>query len=209
MDVTTYKVQEDVSTYVGTSEVQYNFQRRLSWSPVIQGCSTSSGAVSEYSFLLEEQTKSRPSLYDTDMLCLENAAKYKDEIQFAELVTKMDWQTRSVEDFLRAIQLALSAGAHLTARRLAMQGGMRFPEHSEMSKYTKILAPVKTVRNTLPPNPDVSKNMEWLRTHHKEFQGLWVALRNGTLLASADTFRALREKTGELKNTRILVTRVF
>lgn len=48
------------------------------------------------------------------------------------------------------------------------------------------------------------KNIEWLRQHHQEYHGQWIALHNGQLLGSHESFLQLRQilkNLGQLKST--------
>lgn len=144
-----------------------------------------------------------------DMLLLQRAADAEDLEGFICLVNSMDWQPRSVEDYLRAIDLALSVGAHLTARQLSQEGGARFPDHPEMAKYAYMLSPPKILRADLPPDPGIAQNTLWLRQHREEYCGQWVALRDGELLVRGNTFQEVRQQVGPLKNTRILAIKVY
>ena len=179
-------------------------QRKSQAGPVT---STSSGSACVYSLPIEEPTIALP--FDMEMLKLERAARLGDTVQFAQLVNQMDWQYRSVDDYLHTVQLALSIGAHLTARKLAIMGGECFPDNPDMAKHARILAPVKTIRSDLPAKPDIAKNMYWLIEHREEYRGRWVALKDGKLLASARAFQDLKQQVGPLKYSDILVTRVY
>lgn len=184
----------------------YYSRRPRSVAKVIIITSTSAGTTAAISILPAPPTTT--SLSDQGLFLLEQAVAHKDLDAFIRRVNAIDWQTRPVEDYLRSIDLALKVEAHLTARRLSQEGGERFPDHPEMAKYARILAPVKTVRTGLPPNPDLAHSMAWLRQHRLAYQGQWVAILHGELLASAATFQQLKQIVGDIKNTGILVTKV-
>jgi hypothetical protein len=169
--------------------------------------STTSGSAAVYFLLPIEQTTA--NYFDREMLQLERAVKLEDEAEFVRLVNAIDWQIRSAEDHLQAVKLALRVGAHLTARRLSQEGAALYPEDPEMVKYAKILAPVKTIQTDLPYDPGVGKNNLWLKQHHDDYGGLWVALRDGELLAEGMSFKEVKQQVGVLKNSRILVTKVY
>ncbi len=168
---------------------------------------TTSGSITSSYWLPIEQTF--PYHYDREMTQLERAVVLEDTDSFAQLVADMDWQIRPVDDYLKAIELALQVGAHLTARKLTQDGASRFPEDVEIAKHVKILAPVKTIQSNAPADPGVAKNNIWLKEHHEKYQGMWVALRDGDLLAFGKTMQDIRNQVGPLKNTRILVTKVY
>ena len=138
---------------------------------------------------------------------LEIAAEKSDEMAFVQAVSEIDWPQRPAADFARAVRLALAAGAHLLARNLAAQGARLHPDHLELQKMARILAPPRVVRADLPPDPSVQANHAWLRAHADEYRGRWVALRNGQLIAMGYTARELK---AQLESTDgILLTRVF
>jgi len=182
----------------------YHYSQRKSLAEPVT--STSSGSACVYSLPIEEPTIALP--FDMEMLKLERAARLEDDVQFAQLVNQTDWQYRSVDDYLHTVQLALSIGAHLTARKLAMEGGARFPDHAEMVKHARVLAPVRTIRTGLPPQPEIAANMRWLKAHRDLYRGKWVAIQNGELLAAEVSFQQLKQIVGNTKNTGILVTKV-
>ncbi len=141
------------------------------------------------------------------MATLEIAAEEGDEMAFVQAAGKIDWSQRPATDFARAVHLALAAGAHLLARNLAAQGAEMHPDHPELQKMARILAPPRVIRADLPPVPSVRANHEWLSAHADEYQGQWVALRNGQLIAVGAT---TRELIAQLESTEgILLTRVF
>jgi hypothetical protein len=167
--------------------------------------STTSGSAAVFTFLPEEPTTTH--YFDLEMLQLERAVKLDDEVEFVRIVNQMDWSSRSVDNYLRAISLALQIGAHLIARKLAQEGTVRFPDHPDMSKHARILSPVVTLRTGLPPEPRIVANMNWLKEHRNEYKGLWVAIENGEMVASASNPQALIKIVGNVKNTDILITR--
>jgi hypothetical protein len=142
-----------------------------------------------------------------ELEALEIAADSGDEQAFIEAARNIQWELRPPEDFLRAIQLAFAAGAHLYARILATRGAEQFPDHQELQKYARILAPPRIIRNNLPPDPTIRANREWLKAHGGEYKGQWIALRNGELLGTASTLGELKEQIGQTDN--ILFTTGF
>lgn len=168
---------------------------------------TTSGSAASFYWLPVEQTF--PYHYDREMTQLERAVLLEDTDGFAQLVTNMDWQIRSADDYLTAIELALRVGAHLTARKLTQDGASRFPDDDEIVKHAKILAPVRTIQSNAPADPGVAKNNLWLKEHRDEYQGMWIALRDGNLLAFGKTMQDVKQQVVSLKNSRILVTKVY
>jgi hypothetical protein len=136
---------------------------------------------------------------------LEDAAKRGDERAFLCTLDQTDWLNKSAEDYVYAIQLALQAGAHLAARRIANDGLSQYPQNATLQKYARGLAPPVVVARNLPANPTLRANREWLKTHSEEYRGQWVAVRNGELLGAASS---LKELTERIDRTNTLFTRV-
>jgi hypothetical protein len=148
-----------------------------------------------------------PAGDEDDMGRLVIAAEAGDEDTFLRAIHGIDWSQRPASDFIRAVKLALAAGAHLAARKLARQGAYQHPEDSELETMARVLAPPRVIRADLPPTPNVAANQAWLRAHAEEYQGQWVALRDGRLLAAAPT---AVELGANVTNTEgVMVTRVY
>jgi hypothetical protein len=136
-----------------------------------------------------------------------SAANAKSESAFMLAYQKIDWQTKAAEDFVQAVQLALTVGAHLVARKLAALGAERYPQDAYLKKAAYILAPPKVIARDLPPRPDLRANRDWIMTQSNAHRGKWVALRNGELLATADSFDALANQIADPSG--ILLTKIF
>lgn len=149
----------------------------------------------------------RAELPADEMAILEAAAELKDERAFLSAKKSINWRERPPEDFIRAVHLALAAGAHLAARHLASQGAQQYPSHAELQKYARVLAPPKLIRRNLPPDPTLGANHNWIKQHGDAYRGKWIALRNGQLLATADSFNALADQFSDPQG--ILFTPVF
>lgn len=169
------------------------------------GITGDSVAAAGYRDLLPSQTSS--DRLEAEMELLLSLAAAGNEGQFASVVQAIDWTQRPPEAVIAAIQLALSTGAHTTARRLAVSGAERYPDRPDLQKYARILAPPRLVQRGLPTRPDLYTNREWIRQHAGQYRGQWVALRNGQLLATADSFEALANQFAD--HTGILLTRLF
>lgn len=129
---------------------------------------------------------------EDDLAMLETAAEKGDEAAFVKAASEIDWTRRPATDFVRAVRLALAAGAHLMARKLADQGHRLHSDHEELAKMARILAPPRVTRTGLPSDPSVRANRAWLEAHANEYKGQWVALRNGQLLAVGSTAQELK-----------------
>jgi hypothetical protein len=167
---------------------------------------SSTGKVSIYAYLHQEKTAI--TSLNSEMTQLAMAASEENESLFVTIANLIDWDSRPVENYLTAIQLALRIGAHLKARELALAGGKCFPENPEMAKYARILAPVRTIRSDLPSNPEASSNMQWLKSNQDKFRGRWVAIKNGKLITAAENYQQIRQMVGSTKNTGILIIKV-
>jgi hypothetical protein len=164
---------------------------------------TSSGSSVNLVIPSEEQTSSHP--IDWDRLELERSFLLDDENEFVSLAKRINWENRTAEDHLKAIQMALTIGAHLVARRLSQDGKGHFPTNPEISKSATVLAPVETLRKDIPPDPSIGRNRDWLKAHRSEFRGQWVAIRDGELLARAPTYQQMKDLMGDVKGRGILI----
>jgi hypothetical protein len=72
--------------------------------------------------------------------------------------------------------------------------------------YNYLNKPKITVANTSVKS-DFAANRQWLQTHRLEYQGKWVALLEGTLLAEASSANELIQKIGSTQN--VLLTAVY
>lgn len=124
---------------------------------------------------------------------------------FARQAAEIAWDAYPPQEIARAVQLALAAGAPLTARHLSAEGYRLYPEDAELAKMARILAPPK-VLGTSPANPSTGLDLEWLRRHATEYQGQWVALNKGEFLAAAPSAHALKTLLPHIQG--IFVTRV-
>lgn len=139
---------------------------------------------------------------------LEAAAQSGDEMAFLSATKEIAWENCTADDYLKAVRLALSAGAHFKARLLATEGAQRYPDHTELQKIAYILAPPKILPNRTPADPMIRKNRDWLMEHGDEYHGQWVALRRGEFLGAALTLKELIQKIGDPRGKKILVTQV-
>lgn len=144
---------------------------------------------------------------DDAMARLEAAAAAGDERAFLAAKDAVDWGARSAADFLRAVHLALSAGAHMAARNLAAQGAQRFPAYAKLAKFARILAPPQVIHAPAQPNAGVRANRDWLMAYGEDYRGQWVALREGYLLAAGDSLDSVIAQVGGTDS--ILFTKVF
>ena len=173
--------------------------------PVSGYASVATGASIGYFVTSRELTSGQPTL-DYEMLRLEAAAQSGSEREFLATYRGLNWSRRSPEDIMQAVQWALAAGAHLAARNLSARGAALYPNHAELQKYARVLAPPKIIRRD-PPRPSIQADHNWLKANRERFRGQWVALRNGDLLGAAPTLQTLTNKVG--KSPEIFFTKVF
>ncbi len=143
---------------------------------------------------------------DTEMAALALAADNKDERAFLVAKGQIDWSQRSAVDFLEAIQLAFAAGAHRAASKIAQLGAEQYPDSAHLQTAARVLAPTQVLARGLPADPSVTANRAWLKAHRSQYRGSWIALRNGELLSSSDSFEDLATRFGI--SLDILYTRV-
>jgi len=140
------------------------------------------------------------------MKALEDTAARGDVGPFGRAAELIDWTGRPPEDFIRAMELALKVGAHMTARRISEKGAQQYPNHDAIQEYARVLAPPIILRADLPADPGVDANASWLKQHGSEYSGRWIALRGGDLLYSADSLEKLIEKLSGKKD--VLLARI-
>lgn len=159
-----------------------------------------------------ETTDSAEAILDDSIWLLEVAAAQsspEDVRPFVAAYRYIDWATRPADDFAQTVRLALRVGAHRIARECALDGSHRFPDHAELQRLARLLAPPEAKVIKSEPNTSWKHNKAWLQTHWHEYKGKWVALQNGNLLAVADNLDGLVAQLGEIKYTGILVTPVW
>ena len=109
-------------------------------------------------------------------------------------------------DYLHALAHALRTGEFGRARQLATEGAARYPEHAELAKSARVLAPPTVTRAPRPHTAATQANRTWLKTHRQDYAGQWVALRDGHLLAAAPSFDQLVAHVDETHD--VLMTKI-
>jgi hypothetical protein len=145
------------------------------------------------------------SLLEETMARLENAAKAGDERAFLLALKEIEYEELSVADFIRIIRGALKAGAYKAAYEVSARGATLYPADSELQKHARVLAPPKLISSSLPPDPDVEANHNWMKRHGKEFRGQWVAVRKGQLLGASATLDDLVGQLDDRRDTLITI----
>lgn len=136
---------------------------------------------------------------------LEDAAEKGDARAFINTVREIKWGSVSAQDAARAINLALRAGTPTAAQHIYNEGMKSHPNSPELHKFARLFAPKRQAVKTLPPNPTLNANREWLKSHRAEYRGSWIALRNGELLATATSLDELIRRVGDTAN--VLLTK--
>ena len=140
------------------------------------------------------------------MALLELAAQAADETVFVQIAQEINWHARSASEFARAVRLALNAGAHLAARGLSQLGARLHPGCAELEKAELILGPPTITRSSAKvAESSLEANRQWLLANGAAYRDCWIALRDGKLLASAQSAQELRARIGDLSG--VLVTK--
>lgn len=145
--------------------------------------------------------------YESTEVLLRLFAGRGDEAAFVRLAKRINWATRSADEIVEGVHLALRAGAHLRARKLASQGAELHPDDEELSKMAYVLAPPRVIRTDIPATGSMRANQTWLRENATEYAGKWVAVHRGTLLAVGESAREVWDRLEDTKDT--LITKVY
>ena len=81
----------------------------------------------------------------------------------------------------------------IAARRLAIEGAARFPEHEGLQNARRILVDGKAKVGSGDPEPSTKEEFDWLRSPPQSVRGKWVALVGDKLVASAETLAKLTD----------------
>jgi hypothetical protein len=139
------------------------------------------------------------------MARLEDAAEAGDETAFLLALKEIEKEELSVADFIRVIRWALKAGAYKAAYEVSAQGASLYPANSELQKHARVLAPPKLISSSLPPDPGIEANHNWMKQHGKEYRGQWVAVRNGQWLGASATLDDLVSQLDDRKDALITI----
>jgi len=146
-----------------------------------------------------------------ELALLNEYADAKDYRAFADLVERLDWATRSPDDLATAIDLALGMGMSRLPMKLAQLGGRLFPDHERVQQAAYVLAPpVARVTTHLPRARGLDDSMTWIEEHSRQYQGQWVAVREGQLLGAAQSLDDIMPLVGQGADAvSTIVTRVL
>jgi len=130
---------------------------------------------------------------DLESALFERAAKTRNEGLFLAGLKIVSWENKTASDYRRFVNLALEAGAHTAAQKIAEKGAGMHRDDIQLQKQARILAPPKVIERTQVSNPLSHRvNRDWLKTNRAEYRGQWVALHDGRLLGSASSLAQLR-----------------
>ena len=147
---------------------------------------------------------------DEALSLLEEYVQAGERQQFVALAEAIDWSACGPEELLRAIDLALSLELASLAIKLAQQGRRLFPNHERIQQAAQVLAPPIGREVSTPYAQNLSASQVWLREHAPEYRGRWVAVREGELVATAESLQELTTMMGEDEDpTNTLISKVL
>ncbi|HLO48065.1 MAG TPA: hypothetical protein VK211_06545 [Kamptonema sp.] len=115
----------------------------------------------------------------------------------------------SPEEYIEAMRTILNSGDFAGAQQLSFKAVEHYPDHAEIKKIARILAPslVRVIKE--PTDPKIWLNQEWIKQNRMQYRGNWVALKDGKLLAIGKNVDELAEQVGDIKEQRIFVTAIY
>lgn len=159
---------------------------------------------------IESITTNNADLMSTwELVWLEKALKEGDTKEFTALWHQIDWAARQPSQIASAIRLAIAAEAPIFARALSVLGTELHPDDTELQTVSRVVAPPIVTTRLESPRSDIRSDRDWVRANRLEYRGKWVALRNGELLAAAETVESLVDEVGDVRNTGILITQIW
>lgn len=150
----------------------------------------------------------RQDMGDDQLARLEAAVDAGNMDEFTHIYQSIDLNELPAVDLVRIARLALNHGAINLAKDACNRGLARFPDSFELVKMHTIFQPPHITVSRRPPQAGTRANTQWLTAHGDEYRGKWVALRAGTLVASATSIDELIKKTGEVRRKNIFITPV-
>lgn len=142
-----------------------------------------------------------------DLSNLRRAAQIGDGAAFLKAYKELSTDVITANNLIQVIRLALETGAILLARDISVQGVKQFPDHSELSKYSRVLAPPKTIEKKNLPVLNQEANRQWLKENGARYYGQWVALRDGVLIGAAEKPVELKLLITDPENTFLTIAR--
>jgi hypothetical protein len=152
-------------------------------------------------------SESGESWRETVMARLKAAAEDGDGTAFLSAYREFDGEELTAEDYILVMRLSLEVGAYLLAREVSTQAANRYPEHTELRKYARLMAPAKVIGTSPASGQSIEANRNWMRSHGAEYSVQWVMIEDGQLLGAANSLEELVEITGRRKGAFITVAR--
>jgi len=110
-------------------------------------------------------------------------------------------QARSAKVAIEQIKDLISQGRLSEAHEHSIRAQNDFLGHPTITRLHRITAP-PSVSRTLLARPSREREYQWLATHRENYIGKWVALDGATLLATADSVRALMKEIEKIPLAR-------
>lgn len=118
----------------------------------------------------------------------------------------MEWLLWTSDEFIRATNLALKAGAHEFARKVAMTGASKFQSNTTLQTLSAVLSPPRVAAVDEPAQSKSLSNFEWITNYSDGYADKWVALKEGELVGVADSAAELKQAMGDTSD--FLVTKI-
>jgi len=99
----------------------------------------------------------------------------------------LESQNPTPESFLEEIHAIFNSGTLRGAREVAERGLALYPDHPDLQRLHYALRPFEVRVNPNARISDPRPNYEWLKKNWAAYQGKWVGLDKGELVAAADT----------------------
>jgi hypothetical protein len=125
---------------------------------------------------------------------------------FAEQANVVQWRCRQPQELARTIDLALRLELLPLAAQLAQEGARLFPRDKQFQQMVRVLTPPAVAISKAPPIRGLKASRDWIRNNAAQYQGQWVAVFDGQLLAAAKSpkeLSALLDPGVDLKSTII------
>lgn len=185
---------------VTTSQTRRVGWRSLSTACYVQFVTTmkDTSAIDRWHSLIEKCRQTDTTAGNLVLLFMEEAAQANDHREFATWADRLGQVTSAPDEFVRAIELALSLELATLARDLAQKGALLYPDYEKLEQAARVLAPPSVrPKPDMPPARGLKASMTWLSEHASPYRGLWVAVRCGRLIAEAPTLRELEASIGQ------------
>ena len=118
-----------------------------------------------------------------------------------------EYQALTAEEGLAELKRLIEEGGRVeTARALSRSLAARYPENEAIQRWAWVIAPPRVIGTSPASGGGTAGIKEWLKAHHAEYPGKWVALRGGELLAVEDSQQMLID---HLRRLPVSLSEVF